>query len=142
MTCMKKVVQSHAKSIRPFYMTLLLASVHFKNFERSNHLLRCTRIKQKDWSSVYHNVPKFSDRQFGANSADPDQTAPRGSLIRVYTVCDFLCIFWMHYCQEKSSCSTFRVITANFRVSETLGVLRYKVTPYSKKRNCCNHPKI
>ena len=27
----------------------------------------------------YHNVPKFSDRQYWANSADPDQTAPRGA---------------------------------------------------------------
>ena len=26
-----------------------------------------------------------SDRQVWANSADPDQTAPRGALIRVYT---------------------------------------------------------
>ena len=26
----------------------------------------------------YRNVPKFSDRQVWANSADPDQTAPRG----------------------------------------------------------------
>ena len=25
---------------------------------------------------VYHNDPEFSDRQFRANSADPDQTAP------------------------------------------------------------------
>ena len=28
----------------------------------------------------YPNVPKFSDRQVWANSADPDQTAPRGSV--------------------------------------------------------------
>ena len=26
---------------------------------------------------TYHNVPKFSDRQTWANSADPDQTAPQ-----------------------------------------------------------------
>ena len=25
---------------------------------------------------MYRNVPKFSDRQVWANSADPDQTAP------------------------------------------------------------------
>ena len=56
------------------------------------------------------NVPKFSDRQAWANSADPDQ-----SLIRFYTVCNSLCYF-----KEKPSCSTFRVITANFRVSEIL----------------------
>ena len=70
----------------------------------------------------YRNVPKFSDRQVWANSADPDQTAP--SLIRVYTVCNSLCIFWMHYPKETPSCSTFRVITINFRMSEILGFLR------------------
>ena len=29
---------------------------------------------------IYRNVPKFSDRQVWANSADPDQTAPRGAV--------------------------------------------------------------
>ena len=41
----------------------------------------------------------------------------RSSLIRVYTVCNSLCIIWMHYSKEKPSCSTFRVITANFQLS-------------------------
>ena len=45
-------------------------------------------------------------------------------LIRVYTVCNSLCIFWMHYSKVKPPCSTYRVITANFRVSEYLGFLR------------------
>ena len=49
----------------------------------------------------------------------------RSSLIRVYTVCNSLCIFWMHYSKQKPSCSTFRAITANFRVSKMLGFLRY-----------------
>ena len=31
----------------------------------------------------------------------------------VYTVCNSFCIFWMHYCKETPSCSTFRVITTN-----------------------------
>ena len=73
--------------------------------------------------TIYRNVPKFSDRQIWTNSANPDQTAP--NLIRVFTVCNSLCIFWMHYSKEKPSCSTFRVITANFRESEILGVLWY-----------------
>ena len=30
---------------------------------------------------VYHNDPKFLDRQVWANSADPDQTAPRGAFL-------------------------------------------------------------
>ena len=29
---------------------------------------------------TYRNDPKFSDRQVWANSADPDQTAPRGAV--------------------------------------------------------------
>ena len=40
-------------------------------------------------------------------------------------VCNSLCIFWMHYSKETPSCSTFRVITINFRVSEILGFLWY-----------------
>ena len=31
-------------------------------------------------SAVPRNYPKFSDRLIGANSADPDQTAPRGAV--------------------------------------------------------------
>ena len=46
------------------------------------------------------------------------------SLIRVYTVCNSLCILWTHY-SMVSPCSNVWVITANFRVSESLGVLRY-----------------
>ena len=30
--------------------------------------------------SEYRNVPKFLDRLVCANSADPDQTAPRGAV--------------------------------------------------------------
>ena len=68
-------------------------------------------------------VPRFSDR-----SGQTVQTQIR-LLLRVYTVCNSLCIFWMHYSKEKPSCSTFRVITANFRVSEFLGIIRYILEP-------------
>ena len=30
---------------------------------------------------IYRNDPKFSDRQYWANSADPDQSAPRGRAV-------------------------------------------------------------
>ena len=45
----------------------------------------------------YHNVPKFSDRQNWANSADPDQTAPRiavwsGSALFAIPSASFGCI--------------------------------------------------
>ena len=41
--------------------------------------------------------------------------------------------FLMHYSKERPSCSTFRVVTANFRVSEILeilGFLRYPETSF------------
>ena len=74
----------------------------------------------------YHNVPKFLDRQILANSADPDQTAPRGAVWSGSTLFAIpsaysLCIF----SKEKPSCSTFRVNTINFRVSKILGGLWY-----------------
>ena len=31
-------------------------------------------------NEIYHNDPKFSDRYVLANSADQDQTAPRGAV--------------------------------------------------------------
>ena len=34
-------------------------------------------VDQRAVYPTYRNDPKFSDRQFWANSADPDQTAPR-----------------------------------------------------------------
>ena len=63
---------------------------------------------------IYCNDPKFSDRY--ENSADPDQTAPRGgsSLIRVYTVCHSVCIVWTRYSMVEPHSSNFRVITTNF----------------------------
>ena len=36
----------------------------------------------------------------------------RSSLIRVYTVCHFVCIFWMPQCVLKSSFSNFQIIWA------------------------------
>ena len=56
----------------------------------------------------YRNDPKFSDRQAWANSADPDQTAPRNSLIRVYTVCHSACIVGTHYSIVEPHSSNFR----------------------------------
>ena len=63
---------------------------------------------------LYRNDPKFLDRYAWANSADPDQNAPRrSSLIRVYTVCHSICIVWTHYSMVEPHSSNFRVITAN-----------------------------
>ena len=35
---------------------------------------------------MYHKDPKYLDRPVCANNVDPDQTAPEGVLIKVYTV--------------------------------------------------------
>ena len=42
------------------------------------------------------------------------QTQIRGLLIRVYTVCHFICIVWTHYSMVEPHSSTFRVMTTNF----------------------------
>ena len=49
----------------------------------------------------------------------------RPSLIRVFTVCYSICIFWWHFSAVRRICSNFRVITAIFWVFENLGLLRY-----------------
>ena len=81
------------------------------------------------------NVPKFSDRQVWANSADPDQT--RGAVCSGSTLFANLCIFWMRYSKEKPPCSNFMVITANFGVYKLLGVLRYIVMVYRSNLAFC-----
>ena len=70
----------------------------------------------------YRNVPKFSDRQVLANSAEEKSDLGLHCLHFPLHLLD--AFFWMHYSKEKPSCSTFRVITANFQMSEILGFLR------------------
>ena len=71
--------------------------------------LWCEIEQQSRRNIKYRNDPKFSDRYARANSADPDQ-----SLIRVYTVCQSVCIVWTHYSVVEPHSSNFRVITTNF----------------------------
>ena len=85
--------------------------------------------------SSYRNDPKFSDRYAWANNVDPDQTAPRSSLIRVYTVCHSVCIVWTHYSMVEPHSSNFRVITTN-----DLGVRifrKFTVVPFLTTLVCC-----
>ena len=63
-----------------------------------------------EWDShkfSYRNDPKFSDRYAWSNSADPNQTT-RSSLIRIYTVCHSVCIFWTHYSMVEPHSSNIR----------------------------------
>ena len=73
----------------------------------------CCQVSQ-NINTTYRNDPKFSDRYVWANSADPDQTAPRSSLIRVYTVCHSVCTVWTHYSMIEPHISNFRAITTIF----------------------------
>ena len=87
--------------------------------KRNNH--------NKHWQDFlninYCKDPKFSERQVGANSVDPDQTAPQNTvdpdqtaplgavwsgftLFAIHSVC----IFWTHYCVAKRYCSNFSII--------------------------------
>ena len=74
------------------------------------------------WAGFHPTVIFLSFRT--DRSGQTVQTQIRLLLIRAYIVCYSLYIFGMHYSKEKPSCSKFRVITANFRVSEILGILR------------------
>ena len=60
---------------------------------------------------------------------------PSVCLIRVYTVCNSVCILWVHYSLVKPSCSNFRVTTANFsgvQIFRTFIVSRTSTSIFSK----------
>ena len=61
-----------------FYLALL--SPHFEKRKRDTLLAAYFHLFFLVPEEDYRNVPKFSDRQVWANSADPDQTAPRGAV--------------------------------------------------------------
>ena len=108
----KAVLEQHADKVF-FKYCFSHNSFHFNIVFQQNHAI-CFYVR-------YRNAPKFSDGQVLANGADPDQTAP--SLIRVYTVCDSVCIFCTHDTIVESHCLNFRISTAIFLVSEFLKVL-------------------
>ena len=88
----------------------------------------CSRLSLQ-W---YRKDPKFSDRYVWANSADTDQTAPRSSPIRVYTICHSVCIVWTHYSIVEPHSSNLRVITTIVWVFEYLGNLWYHIFDYTR----------
>ena len=75
----------------------------------------------------YRNAPKFSDTKALANSADPEQTAPRGGA--VLSGSTLLAIpstpLGHNFSMERSFCLNFGVVLVTFLVSENLGTLRY-----------------
>ena len=101
-------------------------------------------LKTKKEITKYHNFPKFSDRQVWANSADPDQTAPRGAVWSGSTLfaipsASFGCITVRksHLFQLLGWLQKF------FGVSEYLGNLRICVFEHSVMTNFnCSCPAI
>ena len=75
----------------------------------------------------YRNYPKFSDRQAWANSADPDQTAPRGAvwlgstLFAIPSASFGLNTLWLSHIVQ-----ILEWLPQIFWVSEYLGHLRYR----------------
>ena len=69
---------------------------------------------------LYHTDPTFSDtRKVWANSVDLDLS----SLIKVYTDCHSVYIFWIHYWMVKQQFLNFKTITF-FQASKVFGLLR------------------
>ena len=60
---------------------------------------------------------------------------PRSNLIRIYTVCHYVCIFWTHYPVVKWSCSNFRI----FRVSRFLWYNLFSGLGFSSLHECNRH---
>ena len=92
-------------------------------FVQENHVLKSTFSKHGLWVFYKCALPNnlstviflsFRTVRSGKQCRPRSDCSYRSSLIRVYTVCNSLCIFWMHYSKEMPSCSTFRVITTNF----------------------------
>ena len=55
----------------------------------------------------YQNGPKFSDRNVWANSADPDQTAPRGAAWSGSTLFAIPSALFGHITQQQSTLFNF-----------------------------------
>ena len=75
---------------------------------------------------VVFNVPYFS-YVFGQTGLGKQR---RNSLIKVYTVCNSICIVWTHYSMVEPHSLNFRVITTNI-----LGVRIFRKFTVSAKGN-------
>ena len=75
---------------------------------------RFFKVLKSNLESTYRNDPKFSDRYAWANSADPDQTAPRGAVWSGSTLFAILSALFGLITLWKSHIVQIRVITTNF----------------------------
>ena len=83
-----------------------------------------------EMTPIYHKNSKYWDIYVWANSVDSDQTVLRSSLIRIYTVCHSVYIFWRHYCIVKLNCFILRTTMV-----VSLGVPIFRVfTVYARQQ--------
>ena len=68
--------------------TMLIFNYYYRKFPKYSDTQTTCCNHYKIWTMwLYHRVMSLNNADRMANNADPDQTAPRSSLIRVYTVC-------------------------------------------------------
>ena len=86
MSKVKKLSKYH-KICFQITFTRFISTVHYLSYDITVIQWLTIIIKSYDnilrnpWLlSMYRNDPEFSDRYVWANSADPDQTAPRGAV--------------------------------------------------------------
>ena len=93
----------------------------------------CQRIIMPNMCIVFYinrNVPKFLDIQIWANSADPDQTAPRGAVWSGSTLFAIpSASFGYITLRKRHLVQLLGWLQQIFWVSEHLGNLRYKKNP-------------
>ena len=65
------------------YFYLVMVKQGVTDSEATLHFYFCKYLLYFLIKHCYRNVPKFSDRQVWANSADPDQTAPISLISRL-----------------------------------------------------------
>ena len=86
------------KHIRVILFRMMLHCMCLQDFRLHKLSVKDTQCPILSHDFCYRKSSKYWDRKVSANSADPEQTAPWSSLIRVYTVCysipTFLDAFW------------------------------------------------
>ena len=74
----------------------------------------CTLVCRKYCNDLTVMFLSFRTDRSGQTVQTRSDCSYRSSLIRVYTVCHFVCIFWTRYSMVEHLCLIFRVIAVNF----------------------------
>ena len=120
-----EVFCSKSKWYKTIFQEIIFVNVMWQgyhvtlNYAKANKICRFPDQGGRTLVIHYHNDTKYSDSQVWVNSTvmilsfrtgrsgQTVQTQIRLLLIRVYTVCNSSCIFWMHYSTVKPSCLNF-----------------------------------